>query len=125
MVEPFKNKSTSANIGAVAPFFAEVDLFLNGSTTAYASFAWTPQNSPLTSYTFDFADVTGAMNVTTATFKFFAWNAGGPTNELQFANVAVSGGVDVPEAGGLGPAILVVCCAVALRRFQGPRQATR
>src|SRR5690348_13346859 len=33
--------------GAAAPMLAEVDLFLNGSATAYASFAWTPQNAPM------------------------------------------------------------------------------
>ena len=111
--------------GATAPLLAQVGLFLNGSSTAYATFSWTPQNSPMTNYVFDFADVTGDMNVTTATFKFFAWNATDNTNEVQFDNVTVYGGLDVPEAGSLGPAILVVCCAVATRRFQGLRQAAR
>ena len=95
---------------------AEVDLFLNGSATAYASFAWTPQNAPMTSYTFNFTPVTGADNVTTATFKFFVWNANA-TNEVQFDNVAVFGGVDVPEAGSVGPAVLVIGCAILARCF--------
>jgi hypothetical protein len=101
--------------GATAPMLAEVDLFLNGSSTAYASFAWTPQNSPMTNYTFSFAPVTYADNVTTATFKFFAWNATSATNEIQFDNVAVFGGVDVPEAASFGPAVLVVMCAISSR----------
>jgi hypothetical protein len=102
--------------GATAPLQAEVDLFLNGSTTAYASFAWTPQNSPMTSYVFSFNPVTFADNVTTATFKFFAWDAL-PTNEVQFANVAIYGGIDVPEASSLGPlAILLTVMALDRRR---------
>ena len=101
--------------GATAPMLAEVDLFLNGSTTAYASFAWTPQNSPMTHYTFNFTPVTFADNVTTATFKFFAWNATDSTNEVQFDNVAIYGGVDVPEAASFGPVVLVIGCAVSIQ----------
>jgi hypothetical protein len=104
--------------GATAPLFAEVDLFLNGSSTAYASFAWIPQNSPMTSYTFNFTPVTAADNVTTATFRFYAWNATDATNEVQFDNVAVYGSIEVPEAAGLGPAALVISCAILLLRLQ-------
>ena len=71
----------------------------------------------MTSYAFNFTPVTGADNVTTATFKFFAWNATDATNEVQFDNVAVFGGIDVPEAAGLGPAVLVISCAILVRRF--------
>jgi hypothetical protein len=101
--------------GATAPMLAEVDLFLNGSTTAYASFPWTPQNAPMTHYTFNFTPVTFADNVTTATFKFFAWNATDSTNEVQFDNVAIYGGVDVPEAASFGPVVLVIGCAVSIQ----------
>jgi hypothetical protein len=94
---------------------AEVDLFLDGSTTAYASFAWTPQNAPMTSYTFNFTPVMAADNVTTATFKFFVWNATA-TNEVQFDNVAIFGGVNVPEAASLGPITLVIGFAISMRR---------
>jgi hypothetical protein len=102
--------------GATAPMLAEVDLFLNGSTTAYASFAWTPQNAPMTHYTFNFTPVTFADNITTATFKFFAWNATDSTNEVQFTNVAIYGGIDVPEAASLGPITLVIGFAISMRR---------
>jgi hypothetical protein len=109
--------------GAGGPLNAEVDLFLNGSATAYATFAWTPQNAPLTSYVFNFTAVTAADNVTSATFKFFSWNANDATNELQFDNVAIYGGIDVPEGASLGPVALVVGCAVCLqgsvRRLRG------
>ena len=99
--------------GATAPLLAEVDLFLNGSATAYASFPWTPQNSPMTSYTFNFPAVMAADNVTTATFKFFAWNATDATNEVQFANVAIYGSIDVPEFPTAGPVALLVACIAA------------
>jgi hypothetical protein len=108
--------------GATAPLFAEVDLYLNGSSNAYASFAWTPQNSPLTSYTFNFTPVTFADNVTTATFKFFAWNATDNTNEVQFDNVAIYGGIDVPEAAGLGPAAAVIISAISIYQLRVRRQ---
>ena len=103
--------------GASNPFLGEVGLFLNGSATAYATFDWTPQNSPMTSYVFNFTPITYADNVTTATFKFFAWNAGAPTNELQFDNVSIYGGIDVPEVAGLGPAVLVIGCAIFAQRL--------
>ena len=109
--------------GATAPLLAEVDLFLNGSATAYASFAWTPQNSPMTSYTFNFTPVIAADNVTTATFKFFAWNATDATNEVQFDNVAIFGGVAVPEAATVGPAGLLISCAILARRFSRGRSS--
>lgn len=108
--------------GATAPMLAEVDLFLNGSTTVYASFAWTPQNAPMTHYTFNFTPVTFADNVTTATFKFFAWNATDSTNEVQFANVAIYGGVDVPEAASFGPVALVLGCAISTQGVRRHRK---
>ena len=95
---------------------------MNGSATAYASFAWTPQNAPMTNYAFNFTPVTGADNVTTATFKFLAWNANA-TNEVQFDNVAVFGGVDVPEGASVGPAGLLISCAILARRFSRGRSS--
>jgi hypothetical protein len=103
--------------GAAGPGNAEVALFLNGSTTAYATFDWIPQNAPMTSYVFNFTPITGADNVTMATFKFFAWNATN-TNELQFDNIALFGAIDVPEATSFGPVLLVIGCALCLRRFR-------
>ena len=110
---------------ATLPLFAEVDLFLNGSSTAYATFSWAPQNSPMTNYVFDFADVTADMNVTTATFKFFAWNATDGNTEVQFDNVTVSGGVDVPETSSLGPAALLIGCSLLARHWQNGRISRR
>jgi hypothetical protein len=94
---------------------AEVDLFLNGSATAYATFAWTPQNAPLTSYAFNFTPVTAGDNVTSATFKFFAWNANDATNEVQFDNVAIYGGIEVPEAASFGPAAFLLGCVISMQ----------
>jgi hypothetical protein len=106
--------------GATNPLGAEVDLFLNGSTTPYAYFGWTPQNSPLTSYTFNFGPLTPADNVTTATFEFFGWNANNATNEIQFANVAVYGSIDavVPEIPVGWPVAVVVLCVFLEARWR-------
>jgi hypothetical protein len=100
----------------VGPANAEVDLFLNGSATAYATFDWTPVNATLTSYTFSFTPLTPADNVTTATFKFFAWNATDNTNGVLFANVATYGTIDlaVPEFPAAGPITFLVACIVAV-----------
>ena len=102
----------------VGPANAAVALYLNGSATVYASFAWTPTNAPLTNYTFNFTPLTPASNVTTATFKFYAWNATDNTNEIQFGNVALYGTIDVPEAASFGPMVIVIACAIALSQFQ-------
>lgn len=97
-----------------AGFTAEVALYLNGSTTPYAFFGWTPQNAPLTSYTFNFGPLTPADNVTTATFKFFGWNANDPTTGLQFTNVSVYGSIDaVPEIPAGWPVLFIVACVLA------------
>jgi hypothetical protein len=100
----------------VGPTNAEVDLFLNGSTTASASFGWTPVNATMTNYTFSFTPLTPADNVTTATFKFFAWNASDNNNEVQFANVATYGTIDaaVPEFP-VGIPVAVLVCIVIVR----------
>lgn len=80
---------------------AQVSLFLNGSATAYANFTWTPPNAPIQNYVFDFTDLVDTDNVMTATFKFYGWNAAGPTNAMRFDNVLTNGGtaVFVPEIG--------------------------
>jgi hypothetical protein len=73
-----------------------VSLFLNGSTTAYATFTYSPTTSFAT-YTFDFTDLTVADVVTLATFRFYGWNAPS-SGQLGFDNVATSGLITaVPE----------------------------
>ena len=70
------------------PLNFEVGLFLNGSSTAYATLDITPTVT-LTTYTFDFTDLTDANNVTSAAFRFFGWNAGcqrGRDNPRQCGN---------------------------------------
>jgi len=99
-----------------AGFTAEVALYINGSTSPYAFFGWTPQNAPLTSYTFNFGPLTPADNVTTATFKFYGWNATDNTNGLQFTNVSVYGTIDaVPEIPAGWPVVLLMIFVIALR----------
>jgi len=109
-----------------AGFTAEVALYLNGSTSPYAFFGWTPQNAPLTSYTFNFGPLTPADNVTTATFKFYGWNATDSTNGLQFANVAVYGTIAaVPEIPAHSPVFLLLICIIALCERRRARKLFR
>ena len=93
----------------VGPQNAQVSLFLNGSTTPYATFSWAPGNAPIQSYVFDFADLTASDNVTTATFNFYGWNATDGTNQMRFDNVATSGAIaSVPEMQMVWPAVFLI-----------------
>ena len=47
---------------------------LNWSTTAYATFEISPTGT-LTTYTFDFTDLTAVDNAASAVFRFYGWNA--------------------------------------------------
>jgi hypothetical protein len=79
------------------PANMQVALYLNGSSTAYATMNFNPTTS-LASENFDFADLTDADLVTSATFKFFGWNAVGPAGEFDIDNVA-TGITNAPEVG--------------------------
>jgi hypothetical protein len=68
------------------PTKGRVSIFLNGSTTAYATFNYNPTAS-LKNQTFNFSDVS---NVTTAEFRFYGWNGGTPDAGLFFDNVATT-----------------------------------
>jgi hypothetical protein len=78
------------------PLNFEVGLFLNGSSTAYATLDLTP-TATLTTYTFDFTDLTDADNVTSAEFRFFGWNAVATGGGIVVDNV-ITNGVILPEA---------------------------
>ncbi len=69
------------------PTSVEVGLFLNGSSTAYATLDLTATTTN-TSYNFDFTDVISTDNVTSATFKFFGWNAVASGAGIILDNVA-------------------------------------
>ncbi len=74
----------------------EVGLFLNGSSTAFATLDLAP-TSTLTTYTFDFTDLTDADNVSSAAFRFFGWNAAASGGGIVLDNV-ITNGVILPEA---------------------------
>jgi hypothetical protein len=111
----------------VGPGNAQVSLFLNGAATPYATFAWTPASAPITSYTFDFPDLTPSDNVTTATFEFFGWNATDATNQMRFDNVATFGTIEaVPEISAFRPILLLIGCVLIVERNRRTRlQFTR
>jgi hypothetical protein len=109
------------------PANMQVALFLNGSTTAYATMNFTPTTS-VTSQNFDFTDLTDADWVTTATFKFFGWNAGGPAGEFDIDNVATNGAISsLPETNSAWPIAFLsgVCLAAEFLRRRTRRRLPR
>jgi hypothetical protein len=82
---------------AGGPTKGRVQLFLNGSATAYDSFDYNPTPSTQNK-TFNFTPTTDADNVTLAEFRFYGWNGGDPGGTLAFDNVATTVGI-VPEPG--------------------------
>jgi hypothetical protein len=106
------------------PVNFEVGLFLNGSSTAYATLDLTPTTT-LTTYTFDFTDLVDADNVTSAEFRFFGWNASASGGGIILDNVITNGAI-VPEANPAYSAILPVLLALAsLGRYILRPQKTR
>ena len=108
------------------PLNVEVGLFLNGSSTAYATLDLTPTAS-VTTYNFNFTPLTDADNVTLAEFRFFGWNAAASGGGIVLDNVATSGsiGFPVPEAGTFGPVLVLVSCTIFLQACQGKRPGLR
>jgi len=97
------------------PLNFEVGLFLNGSSTAYATMDITP-TATMTTYTFNFTPLTDADNVTSAEFRFFGWNAAASGGGIVLDNVATFGAI-VPEPSVLGPISLLIGCVAGSRRF--------
>jgi len=84
------------SISAPGPTSMEAALFLNGSTTAYATFDLAPGS--LTTYTFNFTALTDADNVTSATFKLYGWNAASSSGKVVLDNVITNGTIsNAPE----------------------------
>jgi hypothetical protein len=80
------------------PLNFEVGLFLNGSSTAYATLDLTPTTT-VTTYTFNFTPLTDADNVTLAEFRFFGWNAAAAGGGIILDNVTTNGAIVIlPEA---------------------------
>ncbi len=92
------------------PVNFEVGLFLNGSSTAYATLDLTP-TSTLTNYVFDFTDLTVADAVTSASFKFYGWNASASGGGIVLDNVITNGAI-VPEPNAAWFATLPILLAL-------------
>jgi hypothetical protein len=95
----------------------EVDLFLNGSATAYATFSFSPTQTK-DPYTFNFTPLTDTDMVTSATFVFYGWNATGVGGQLYLDNVATNGVVSaLPEYDtSLFVLLPIVAAIFSLRR---------
>jgi len=100
----------------------EVGLFLNGSSTAYATLDVTP-TATTTTYTFNFTPLTDAQNVTLATFNFYGWNAVASGGGIVLDNVITNGSI-VPEPGNLYFALLPLALA-AYSLSSGSRKQRR
>ena len=90
-----------------------MQLFLNGSSTAYATFTYNPTPSTQ-NQTFSFTPTTDANNVTLAEFRFYGWNGGDPGGTMAFDNVAVTVAI-VPESANFGTVALVLGCAILMQ----------
>ncbi len=104
---------------AGGPTKGEVQLFLNGSSTAYATFTYNPTSSTQ-NQTFSFTPTTDATNVTLAEFRFYGWNGGDPGGTMAFDNVATTLDI-VPEIPVFWPVLFVIACILIgkeKRRFQ-------
>jgi hypothetical protein len=101
----------SAQRSATGPQNMEVALFLNGSTTASATYDFSPTAS-MVSYSFNFPPLTDSDNATTATFKFYGWNAtSGVGGQLYLDDVATNGAIsNAPEPSALWPILLLFGC---------------
>ena len=104
------------------PTKGRVDMFINGSTTAYATFNYNPSAS-VQNKSFDFTDTVDADNVTTVEFRFYGWNGGTAAAGLTFDNVAITLDV-VPEVDCCGIiaglfAAMVIGHSVFTRRLAG------
>ena len=103
------------------PLNFEVGLFLNGSSTAYATLDLSPTATE-TTYTFNFTPLTDANNVTLAEFRFFGWNAAASGGGIILDNVTTNGAVViVPEANAVYSAALPVLL-VAVDMFRRNRR---
>ncbi len=101
-----------------------VGLFLNGSSTAYATFDLTPTTT-MTGYNFDFTDLVDADNITSASFRFFGWNAGATGGGIYLDNVATFGAItNAPEVNPSLAVGLLLMCILTERGFRRIRART-
>lgn len=113
-------------VSGSGPLNLEAALFLNGSTTAYATYDFSATGT-MTTYTFNnFTPLTDADNVTSATFKLFGWNAASSSGQITLDNVATFGDISsLPEPSTLLPAISLVVCALGQARLRRQKSKGR
>jgi hypothetical protein len=97
--------------GPGGPTKGRVQMFLNGSVTAYASFDYNPPAS-WQNFNMGFTPTVDANNVTTVEFRFYGWNGGTASASMMLDNVKITVAV-VPEPATLGPALLLASCVAA------------
>jgi len=98
------------------PLNFEVGLFLNGSSTAYATLDLTPTTT-VTTYTFNFTPLTDANNVTLAEFRFFGWNAAAAGGGIILDNVTTNGAIsNLPETSTFVPILALTGFVLITRR---------
>jgi hypothetical protein len=113
----------TAQRSATGPQNMEVGLFVSGSASPYATFDFSPSTST-TPYTFNFTALTDNDNVTTATFKFFGWNAGGAGGQLYLDDVGTYGAISsLPEASTLPAILFLVLCVYFEQKWRRLRRA--
>ena len=101
----------------------QVALFLNGSTTAYATLNYQWANSPVT---FNFTPLTNANNVTVAEFRFYGWMAGALVGSDGLANVATNGTIAlVPEIPTFWPLLFFLGFVTIIETTRGMRRRRR
>jgi hypothetical protein len=101
---------------AGGPTKGRVDMFLNGSVTAYATFNYNP-SATIQNKSFNFTPTTDADNVTLVEFRFYGWNGGTDTASLIFDNVTITVGT-VPEVSAFWPVILLLASVFLSRNVR-------
>ena len=98
------------------PTKGRIEMFLNGSATAYATFDYNPSSSGQNK-TFNFTPTTDVDNVTLVEFRFYGWNGGTPEASLIFDNVTVTVST-VPEVSAFWPVILLLASIFLARNVR-------
>ena len=110
---------------STGPASGQISLFLNGSTTPYATFSYSPTTTN-SNYLFDFPDITAEQGIDTVSFNFYGWNAANNGGTLAFDNVTTFGAVTpVPELNPTVCAVgacLLTAGAIMLKRRRSKSQ---
>ena len=102
------------------PTKGRIQMFLNGSATAFDSVDYNPSSS-WQSRTFNFTDIVDADNVTTVEFRFYGWNGGTDSASLIFDNVGVTILGVVPKVPAFWPVLLLIGCLIGEGTYRNRR----